>query len=158
MDKIIKITDKEIIHQIINVSLKHRRVMQSELDITGVYHSQHRLLMEIARNPNASQVDIAKKMDVSAVTIAVSLKKLEKGGYIKRDIVEEDNRLNKIIITEKGNKVVNQSREIFAATDKRMLDKLTDEERYSLFTLLNKIDNNIANIEEEIKQNKKRKC
>ena len=50
--------------------------MQNYLDATGVFHAQHRLLMEIARNPNVSQNDIAKIMDVSAATIAVSLKKL----------------------------------------------------------------------------------
>jgi Mn-dependent DtxR family transcriptional regulator len=35
-------------------------------------------------------------MDVSAATIAVSLKKLEKGGYINKVMDEGDNRLNQI--------------------------------------------------------------
>jgi len=101
--------------------MKHRRIMQKFLDETGVYQAQHRLLMEIFRNPDASQNDIARSMDVSAATIAVSLKKLEKGGYIKRETVEEDNRFNKITITEKGNKVVEQSKQILIWYIKRSL-------------------------------------
>ena len=69
--------------------------------------------MEISRNPNASQNDIARQMDISAATVAVALKKLESGGYISKEVDEEDNRLNKITITEKGNKVVEQSKQIF---------------------------------------------
>ena len=61
--------------------------MQNYLDETGVYQSQHRLLMEISRNPNASQKDIARIMDVSAATVAVSLKNL------KREDMLKDNRM-----------------------------------------------------------------
>ena len=49
------INNKKIIHQLITFAVKHKRIMQNYLDETGVYQSQHRLLMEISRNPNASQ-------------------------------------------------------------------------------------------------------
>jgi len=78
-----KISNKEVIRQLIIFAMKHRRIMQKFLDETGVYQAQHRLLMEIFRNPDASQNDIARSMDVSAATIAVSLKKLEKGDISK---------------------------------------------------------------------------
>jgi len=147
----IKVSNKDIIHQLIYFAMKHRRIMQKYLDETGVYQAQHRLLMEISRNPNASQNDIAKAMDVSAATIAVSLKKLEKGGYIGREMVEEDNRLNKITVTEKGNKVVEQSKQIFEQADKKVLEGFTDEEKSTLLFLLNKLNVNLDRMEEEIK-------
>jgi len=145
-----KISDKDIIKQLIIFAMKHRRIMQKCLDETGVFQAQHRLLMEIFRNPNASQNEIAKAMDVSAATIAVSLKKLEKGGYIKREMVEEDNRLNKITVTEIGNKVVEQSKQIFDRADKKVLEGFTEEEKYTLFALLNKLNANLDRMEEEI--------
>jgi len=80
-----KISNKEVIRQLIIFAMKHRRIMQKFLDETGVYQAQHRLLMEIFRNPDASQNDIARSMDVSAATIAVSLKSWRKGIYQKRD-------------------------------------------------------------------------
>ncbi len=151
-----KISNKKIIHQLIGFVMKHRKIMQNYLDKTGVYHAQHRLLMEISRSPEASQNDIARLMDVSAATVAVSLKKLEKRGYIKREIVQEDNRLNKIIVTEKGNKVVEQSKQIFDLADGKIFEGFTEEEKYSLSVLLQKLDANLADMENEIKMGKER--
>ncbi|HEY8421284.1 MAG TPA: MarR family transcriptional regulator [Thermoclostridium sp.] len=158
MDKgdVTKISNKEIIHQLINFAMKHRKIMQHYLDETGVYHAQHRLLMEIARNPNVSQNDIARLMDVSAATIAVALKKLKKGGYINKEMVEEDNRLNKITITEKGKKVVEKSRQIFESVDRRVFEGFTEEEKDTLYGLLRKLDSNLTRMEEEIKLQKER--
>jgi len=152
-----KINNKEIIHQLINFAVKHRRIMQNYLDETGVYHAQHRLLMEISNNPDASQMDIAKLMDLSAATIAVSLKKLEKGGYIKRVIDDKDNRFNKITITEKGKLVVEQSKQIFDFTDQKVLEGFTDEEKYTLYVLLQKLDENLIKMENEIELKKERR-
>ncbi len=146
-----KISNKKIIHQLINFAVKHRRIMQNYLDKTGVYHAQHRLLMEISRNPNASQKDIARSMDVSASTVAVSLKKLEKGGYINKEMDEGDNRLNKITITEKGNKVVEQSKQIFDSVDRKVFEGFTDEEKTTLLVLLQKLNANLVRMEDEIR-------
>jgi len=146
-----KISNKKIIHQLINFAVKHRRIMQNYLDKTGVYHAQHRLLMEISRNPNASQKDIARSMDVSASTVAVSLKKLEKGGYINKEMDEGDNRLNKITITEKGNKVVEQSKQIFDSVDRQVFAGFTDEEKTTLLVLLQKLNANLVRMEDEIR-------
>ena len=151
-----KISNKEIIHQLINFAMKHRKIMQYYLDETGVYHAQHRLLMEISRNPSASQKDIARSMDVSAATIAVSLKKLEKGGYIKKEMDEGDNRLNQITITEKGNRVVEQSKQIFDSIDRMVFEGFNEAEKSSLLVLLQKLNSNLVKMEDEIKLKKER--
>ena len=149
------ISNKKIIHQLINFTIKHRKIMMHYLDETGVYQSQHRLLMEIARNPYASQKEIAGTMDISTATVAVSLKKLEKGGYISREVDEADNRINKITITEKGNRVVEQSRQIFAKTEQKVFEGFTREEKLTLSTLLQKLDANLIRMEAEINLKKK---
>jgi len=145
---------KEIVHQIIGFAIKHRRIMQNYLDETGVYQAQHHLLMEISHNQYASQKELAKSMDVSTATIAVSLKKLEKGGYINKVMDKEDNRLNQITITEKGNKVVQQSRQIFRSTDRKVFEGFTGEEMHTLSALLQKLDANLAKMEDEMKYKK----
>ncbi len=146
--------NKEIVHQIIGFAMKHRKIMQNHLDETGVYQAQHHLLMMISRNQNASQKDLALSMDVSAATIAVSLKKLEKGGYITKEMDEGDNRLNQITITEKGNQVVEQSKQIFEATDGRVFEGFTEEEKQTLSSLLRKLNANLIQMEDEIKSKK----
>jgi DNA-binding MarR family transcriptional regulator len=145
------ITYKEIVHQLIGFALKHRKIMRYYLDETGVYQAQHRLLMEIARHPNAAQTDIARSMDISPATIAVSLKKLEKGGYIHKAMDEGDNRFNQITITEKGHQVVERSQQIFAATDRQVFTGFTEEEQVTLSRLLQKLDANLNRMEDEIR-------
>ena len=153
-EKVNQICNKNIIYQIICFAMKHRKVMQNYLDETGVYQAQHYLLMKIFHNQNASQKELAMSMDVSAATIAVSLKKLEKGGYIKKEMDEGDNRLNQITITEKGNKVVEQSRKIFEATDRKVFEGFTEDEKSTLYALLQRLDVNLAHMDEEIKTRK----
>ncbi len=152
-----KISNKEIVHQIIGFAMKHRKIMQNNLDATGVYQAQHHLLMRIAHNPSASQKDLSLSMDVSAATIAVSLKKLEKGGYIKKEMNQGDNRLNQITITEKGNGVVEQSKQIFDSTDRQVFEGFTDEDKCTLSALLQRLEGNLTRMEEEMKSKKERK-
>ncbi|AUS96738.1 MarR family transcriptional regulator [Clostridium thermosuccinogenes] len=142
---------KETVQLMIGLVIKHRKVMQHYLQETGVYQAQHHLLMKISHNRYASQKELAESMEVSTATIAVSLKKLEKGGYIKKIMDEEDNRLNQIIITEKGNKVVEQSKQIFESVDQKLFDGFTEKELSTLSSLLRKLDSNLARMEEEIK-------
>ncbi|MEG7531564.1 MAG: helix-turn-helix domain-containing protein, partial [Hungatella sp.] len=68
-----------LVQKYIRVTRMHRSVMERCLHVTGVYRSQHQILMYVMDNPNASQKEIAKLYGVSTATIAVSLKKLEKG-------------------------------------------------------------------------------
>ena len=145
-----KLINKEILHQIICFAVKHRTVMQAYLDKTGVYQAQHHLLMRISHNHYASQKDLAESMELSTATVAVSLKKLERGGYIKRSVDTADNRLNRITITEKGKKVVEQSRQIFESTDRKIFQGLTEEEKRLLFDLVQKMNANLGKMEEEI--------
>ncbi len=143
--------NRHIIHQLIGFAIKHRKIMQGFLDETGVFQAQHRLLMEIFRNRSASQSELAKIMGISAASVAVSLKKLEKGGYIQREVDEGDNRYNQIALTEKGQKVVERSREIFELTDRKVLEGFTDEEKRTLSILMDKVHVNLDKMEEEIK-------
>ena len=80
----------------------HRKVVEQELSTTGVYRSQHRILMCLAKNPHISQTELAERQEVSTSAIAVSLKKLQQGGYIQKELDQRDNRFNQICITEKG--------------------------------------------------------
>ncbi|HHV59128.1 MAG TPA: MarR family transcriptional regulator [Clostridiaceae bacterium] len=151
-----KTNNKEVIFQLISCAKKHRKIMQNLLNETGVYHAQHRLLMEISRNPNISQKEIAESMEISPATIAVSLKKLERGGYINKEMDEGDNRLNQITITDKGKKVVEQSKQIFDMAGRKVFEGFTEEEKSTLSFFLRRLDDNLVRMEEEVKLKKER--
>ena len=123
--------------------LIEKYMMERRLDGTGVYRSQHQILMFASHNPNVSQKDLAEMYGVSGATMAVSLKKLEKGGYINRLVDQHDNRCNQICITEKGRKVVEESVLIFQRLERCMFEGFSEHDMDVLGNLLDRIYGNL---------------
>ena len=93
-------------------------------------------------------------MKVSTATIAIALKKLEKNGYINKITDEEDNRLNIIVITEKGRNVVEMSRQLFDDIDSTMFAGFSNEEKKNFINMLDRIEDNLLKYEENKKKEK----
>ncbi len=105
-----------------------RRYIEKKVTDTGVYRSQHQLLMNLGKNPGCSQTQLAEHMGISTAAVTTSLKKLEKGGYIVRQMSHDDNRVNQPEITEKGEQVIKQSIQIFQQIDRDMYAGFSKEE------------------------------
>lgn len=133
----------------------HRRIVEQCFQDTGVYRSQHQLLMYISRNLNQSQTEIAEGMEVAPATVAVSLKKLEKGGYIEKIVDETDNRFNKIEITQKGESIVKDSIRIFRSIDKVMFQDFSADELLQLQDFMIRIKKNLGEIQLPIEDESK---
>ena len=83
---------RELTENWMDINHLHRTILERKLNQNGLYRSQHQLLMYISDHPNQSQKEIAKLNRISPATAAVTLKKLEKGGYIHRAADNRDNR------------------------------------------------------------------
>ena len=133
-------------HRLVNLlimtdkNLKH--TIEKRVEGTGVYRSQHRLLMMLGRNPDISQTMLAEKLEVSPAAVAVSLKKLEKSGYIARQCSEDDNRINRVVITEKGQDVIEQSINYFKEMECAFFEGFSEEEKNQLEKMLERIATN----------------
>lgn len=143
--------EKEITFKMIRTNIIHRRIMESSLEKVGVFQGQHRILMELSENEYHSQKEIAAAMKVSTATIAIALKKLEKNGYINKITDEEDNRLNIIVITDKGRNVVEMSRQLFDDIDSTMFEGFSNEEKKNFINMLDRIEDNLLRYEENKK-------
>ena len=97
---------KHIVWEICRIAREHRKLVEKRICSLGIHPSQHHFLMYLSRHGACSQNSIAEAMEVSASTVAVSLKKLEKGGYIEKQSSPEDCRSNRIVLTQKGEEVV----------------------------------------------------
>lgn len=133
----------DVMDTYIHINRLHRMILERELNKTGVYRSQHQLLMLIAGNPNASQKEIARLCRVSTATVAVSLKKLEQGGYIRRLVDASDNRCNQLTVTEKGQNVVTKSTSYFRKVEDQMFAGFSEEEMDTLRGFLIRICHNL---------------
>ena len=135
--------ESRVIEKFIKVNKRHRRALDGKLNSTGVFRSQHQILMFIVDRPGVSQKELAEQLGVSTATVAVSLKKLEQGGYISRIVDPRDNRYNQLCVTEKGKEVARCSVSIFEEMEKVMFKGFTQEEFQLLGQLLDRVYDNL---------------
>ena len=109
---------RDTFRKMVRIGILHRNVFERNISDMGIHHSQHHLLMYIAKEGEVtSQKMLAEKFCITPAAIARTLKELETEGYITRSSIENDSRCNKIIITEKGREIVRQSQEFFKEVD-----------------------------------------
>lgn len=139
---------KHLVWEIIRIAREHRKIVEKRICSLGIHPSQHHVLMHISKNGACTQNHIAEAMEVSAAAVAVSLKKLEKGGYIEKQISPGDGRSNLIALTSKGENVVEQSKAMFEEVDKEMFLSISEEEQKQLHAYMEKIIHNLKKAEE----------
>lgn len=105
-----------------------KRAISKKVEDTGIYRSQHRLLMMLGKHSDCSQSDIAEKMEISPAAVAVSLKKLEKAGYIRKQCDEEDCRMNHVVVTDKGKEAIHKSILYFQEIEDAIYEGFSEEE------------------------------
>ena len=84
--------------------------------------------MEQADEPLPSQKRLAEQLHVSPATVAVSLKSLERGGYVRKEPDPTDARRNQVYITDKGQRAVARCVRVFETVDRQILAGFSPEE------------------------------
>ena len=125
----------------------HRKKMERLLEGTGLHRAQHRLLMTLSEGEFESQAELAAVLEISTATVAVSLKKLERDGYIQKATKKDDSRAKFVSLTEKGEDVVARSREIFTYMDQSVIQGFSEEELVTLRKFLKQMYDNVKEIE-----------
>ncbi|MCG6979466.1 MarR family transcriptional regulator, partial [Lactococcus lactis] len=75
------------------------------------------------------QKDLAEVFNRRGASITSMLQGLEKKGYIERRIPKENERQKNIYILPKGLKIINQINQIFEASEKKLIEPLTEKEQ-----------------------------
>ena len=138
------------IEMMINTDRKHRMLIDSCVRDIGIPHTQHRILMHLAKHKKLpSQKELAEYLNITPAAVTGALKKIEKGGYIERTL-GHDNRYNEISITEKGRALVELTCDSFSKTDMSLFEGFTDEELDCYVFCLEKMQKNMDNRFKEI--------
>ena len=138
----------ETVDVLIHVMRLHHRIVERRIDGLGVHHSQHRMLMKVAKlGHSASQKDIADAMDVSPACVARTLKHLSAEGLIeKRE--GADGPCNEISILPKGERLVEDSLALFRQIGAEMFQGISGAELESLTEVLRRIRGNLTAMEQ----------
>ena len=125
----------------------HSRQKLSEL---GLYFGQIGVIGYIKDHPHCTQVDVANAMSVSPASIALSTKRLEKSGFIIKEIDENNLRCKRLRLTEKGESVAKRALSIRYEQDVKMYNGLTQEELDMFDKLVDKVTMNLTEENENI--------
>ena len=125
----------------------HHRIVEKRVEGCGVHHSQHRMLMKLSRlGTSASQKELAEAMEVTPACVARALKSLSAAGLVGK-AEGADGRCNEISLLPAGQRVVEDSQAIFQRIGEEMFEGVSEAELAALGDTLNRILNNLSNME-----------
>ena len=136
-------------HKIVELFLcaarSHHRTFECNVSEFGAHRSQHRIIMFLSRRQDmiTSQKDIAQHFEISPAAVAVSVRKLEEKGLIRRTEDKKDTRLNVVELTEEGKRIAQNTKNLIEKLDASMFDGFNDEEIERFSEYLSRLCNNI---------------
>lgn len=110
----------------------------------GLHAGQPMLLEFIGRHPGCAQRECAEELDVTAASAAVSLKRLEKAGLVRRQPDPQDARCNRLYVTAEGERRIELSRSAMDALDSEMFSGIDPKELEKFKALCEKMFDNLA--------------
>ena len=117
------------IHSFMHTNRMHRAAIERKLADLGIHRTQHMMLLDIKKSGGiGTQRALAERFDISPAAVAVTLKKLEEGGYIERRAGAQDSRCKEVRLTERGEEILKTTYEAFTAVDLAMFADFTEDE------------------------------
>ena len=105
-------------------------------DLTPV---QYAALEAIFENPGSDQKYIAKLIGYDRATIGGVIERLEKKGWVRRLVSEEDRRARELSLTAKGNSIRMTLQPIVEELQKEILQPLKEADQERLISLIRQI-------------------
>lgn len=124
-----------------SIGMKIRSMANARLSELGLNAQQGQMMGYIFEHQDKGviQKDLAEHFNRKGATITSMLQGLEKKGYIKRVIPEDNERQKKIYLLKKGSDLVEEFNTIFMEVEKSIIQGLTEAESESLRKLLIKV-------------------
>ena len=118
-------------------------VKSAGIDEITMMHGWILRYLYVNRDRDVFQKDIEKTFSIGRSSVTSIIKLLEKKGYVRREFVEHDARLKKVILTEEGVKNHENIEEIIIKLDKILEEDIEEEELELFFKVTDKIKRNL---------------
>lgn len=135
---------REIVGKLIQLNALKRIQTHRAASEIGLYEGQMPLLETLEQNGCLTQKALADRLRVSPASVAVSIKRMQKGGIVDKIPSEEDLRYNRIRLTEKGRLLTRRTRALFDRLDDEMLAGFSAAECELLYGYLCRITQNLG--------------
>ncbi|MBR0514464.1 MAG: MarR family transcriptional regulator [Clostridia bacterium] len=109
-----------------------------------------RLLECVAENNGVSSRELCEMLDIRPSSLSEMLARAESEGWITRTTDEEDRRIQRVALTEKGSTAVTQMREAREADYEKKTACFTEEEKAQFCTLINRLSDHMESLAADI--------
>jgi MarR family transcriptional regulator, repressor for mepA len=110
-------------------------------DITGLQGRVIGFVMNTSGN--VFQRDIEEELGIRRSTATAILQLMEKKGLLTREVVSDDARLKKIVLTDKALAINDQIKTVLNRVENQFISGLTEDEINTFSSIMEKISNNI---------------
>lgn len=131
---------------IVNHTAKaYQKALDAELrNNVGVTLSQWRVIGTLARQPGITQKEIADRVGIEGSTLVPIIDKMEKDGFVKRKLDNEDRRINRIYLTNKADDLWKSMIECALRIRKISTKEIPEAQVKAMLEVLRKISKNLA--------------
>ena len=109
----------------------------------GLYVGQPQVLAFVRQNPGCTQTEIAEHLGVSSASIAFSTKRLQKAGYLMKQVNHLNMRCNKLYVTNEGEEVLDRFKDVYDEMNLAMFEGFTDDELEQLQSFTDRVNKNM---------------
>jgi DNA-binding MarR family transcriptional regulator len=147
---------KEILREIGMIARALDSISNIEFKEYDLTKGQYLYLVRICENPGIIQEKLAEMIKVDRTTASRSIRKLEMNGFIEKRDDLQNQKINRLFPTEKGENVYPFIKRENDYSNLVALAGLSDKEVETIFTLLQRVRKNIEIDWEFVKKGNKR--
>jgi DNA-binding MarR family transcriptional regulator len=137
-DRSIKFEDT-VSFMLAKVATAFRSELERQMGIIGLHGGQMFVLLELWNQDGLRQIDLAKRLDLSAPTVNKTVKGLIEVNLVTRSRFEDDARSTRIFLTDQGYAIRRDVERQWVELEGECLKELTPAERLIFYDLLGKI-------------------
>ncbi len=138
---------RNVLGEIVIVNKKAIKLLSNNIQCKELSVEQFFLLSRIVSQ--MSQKCLAKILHISEATLSVRISRLEKNGYVIREVNPNDKRYYNLKVSDKGKKLLDENFEVIKNTMASIFEGIQDEDFEYILSLLNKLKSNIERGEQD---------
>lgn len=127
-----------------DVSRLWRRRFDHRAEELGLTRAQWTVLAHLYRSQGANQATLADRLDVTQITLARLVDRLEGAGWVERRPHPDDRRAKCLYLTDKAEGHLDRMRALADEVQNEALDGLGDQQQALLIELLLRVKDNLV--------------
>ena len=134
----------EIGPRIMHLSKLVRKSFNEAVPEQGLFSGQQDIVLVLVENPGITLSRLAEELGVSSATASVSIKRMEKAGFITKNADEKDARIVRLYPTAKAKSAPDNSKNRLYDIERILLAGISPEKAGELSDMLDTAINNLT--------------